>query len=439
MSESDGELSDGEVDVTMAMEEPNDDDIAMEVECGEETLNVTYRSMKHLEMAMDASANQPTYFFKCKYVIDSVCSILEEEALDYLFPGKGEQADQAAEFDWNGVQAGRKETYPPSRQPSEEEFATVRTIYNVIKDKKDDRARANGMPNSGIQKYKTFKAKWSSIRAWGAIYDELMKESSQQMKMDKMTADLKLCRSEKHIDEKISTEIMRHVSYLKRQAMKKRKQDDIAKEIADLESMKVNADKEVEKVQKKMQVVADKKVKAVDRLTRSGDAVNNALAAIRREEKETKNTRKDAIKAQKSVVRELKNAQKQRNVIEKAAAVPETKKKKTALRNDLTLVNEITSPRQKVELDGIHWQPPIRGNNNVFEAPGEDWKKASIEKVKLLVSLHRHLMDSEAIERTLTFQTTMEYCGLDNRNDYEYAFADRVYIHLVALYLYEHL
>ena len=283
MSESDGELSDGEVDVTMAMEEPNDDDIAMEVECGEETLNVTYRSMKHLEMAMDASANQPTYFFKCKYVIDSVCSILGEEALDYLFPGKGEQADQAAEFDWNGVQAGRKETYPPSRQPSEEEFATVRTIYNVIKDKKDDRARANGMPNSGIQKYKTFKAKWSSIRAWGAIYDELMKESSQQMKMDKMTADLKLCQSEKHIDE-ISTEIMRHVSYLKRQAMKKRKQDDIAKEIADLESMKVNSDKEVEKVQKKMQVVADKKVKAVDRLTQSGDAVNNALAAIRREE-----------------------------------------------------------------------------------------------------------------------------------------------------------
>ena len=100
------------------------------------------------------------------------------------------------------------------------------------------------MPNSGIQHYKTFKAKWAHFRSWSAVYDKIMKGSSKQTKLDKMTADLKLCRSEKHIDETISTEIMRYINKLKREARKRREQEEIQARLQELEQQAKAKDQE---------------------------------------------------------------------------------------------------------------------------------------------------------------------------------------------------
>jgi hypothetical protein len=141
---------------------------------------------------MDSSANQPTYFFKCKYIIDSVCNILGMDVLSYSFPDPDESKEEVP-FDCNNVMPGRKETYPPAFQPSKEEFGKIKAAYNHIKAEKDSRARAQGMPNSRIQLYKTFTNKWSTWRWWSALYNEMYKDMSKKTSMDKMTADLQLC------------------------------------------------------------------------------------------------------------------------------------------------------------------------------------------------------------------------------------------------------
>ena len=449
----DDEHSDsGEVgEIEVMYEEPRDDDVVLQVLRHEDdaVIEVTYRSMKHLEMAMDASSNQPTYFFKCKYVIDSVCSIVDANLVDYLFtndegpaaveePGGEEKKDEEAiDFDWNLVEPGRKETYPPSRQPTEEEFGTVRVIYNEIKKNKDERARANGMPNSGIQHYKTFKAKWAHFRSWSAVYDKIMKGSSKQTKLDKMTADLKLCRSEKHIDETISTEIMRYINKLKREARKRREQEEIQARLQELEQQKQKTKKDLELVNRKEKEVQGRRNRAV---TRSGAAPSKKdLAAVRRQEKEVKSSRKDVLKAQKCVEREIKQLSKRKSIVDNAKSSPDKKAKRVALRNDLSLVNEIISPRKKAELDGDEWKPPMRGGDGSFQQPGEDWKTDAVEKVHLIIALHKHLMGTGELERSPSFLTVMEYLGVGTAGQDSYDFSDRVFIYILALDLYQNL
>ena len=451
MAESDDDSHHGDDDgeVSVVVEEPNEDDVVLRVLYDGEEIDVTYRSKKHLEMAMDASSNQPTYFFKCKYVIDSVCSIVGEDILDYLFTnnegaapvedphGEEKKAEEPIGFDWNMVEPGRKETYPPPMKPTDEEFGKVRLIYKQIKDEKDERAKAVGMPNSGIQAYKTFKAKWCNARSWSAVYDQIMKGSSKQTKFDKMTADLKLCRSEKHIDETISTELMRHINKLKREARKRQEQERIRAQMEELERQKLQAQKELESVEKRQKEVEGRKNRAV---TRNGaEASKQALAAVRQQEKEVKSSRKNALKTQRNVEKELKVLAKRKTVVDNAKSSPDKKQKRVALRNDLSLVNEIPSPRKKAELDGEEWQPPIRGDDGSFQEPGDDWKKASIEKVNLIIALHRHLVDACEIERSPSFRTVMEYLGVGTEGQDSYDFSERVFIYVVALHLYQHL
>ena len=125
----------------------------------------------------------------------------------------------------------------------------------------------------------------------------------------------------------------------------------------------------MELVKRKEKEVEGRRNRAV---TRSGAAPSKKdLAAVRRQEKEVKSSRKDVLKAQKCVEREIKQLSKRKSIVDNAKSSPDKKAKRVALRNDLSLVNEIISPRKKAELDGDEWKPPLQGGDGSFQQPGE--------------------------------------------------------------------
>ncbi len=338
--------------------------------------------------------------------------------------------------------AGRKETYPKEFQPSKDEFGKIRVIYNHVKTEKDDIAKSQGKPSSGIQAYKTFKIKWGSWRKWCAVYDEIFKELSKQSRLDKMTADLKLCKSQKDVEAVIDKEVMRHINRLKNVARKQREQERVQALEQELQRKQQEAAQRVAEVESQQKKINEKKASLTNKSTRSGQTQTVGLANVKRDERAIKRTKQEAVRAQKKVERDIKELNKRKTTLDKAmadAAAPPKKPKRTAARNDLTLVNEVPTPRTIQELDGESWKPPQRVNNT-FQEPGGDWKKSNIQKVKLLISLHRHLIEAGCIEKAPSFTVLMDYLGIDCRQDgEEFTFYDRAFIYLVALYLYEQL
>ena len=170
---SDKESQSTETDVEVEMEdldtEQDDNETVLKLSYDGEELEVTRAAKKSMIVAIDASANQPTYFFKCRFVITVVCDILKLDIVQYSFPTED---DDTPAFDWNEAVPGRTETYPVAKQPTAEEFAMVQMVYNEVVNKKDKIARKKfSMPKLGCQSYKTFKQKWSSSRRYASKRD----------------------------------------------------------------------------------------------------------------------------------------------------------------------------------------------------------------------------------------------------------------------------
>lgn len=85
MANEDSETED-EGQVEDLYEKIGDAEVVLRITYDEEVIEVTHKGKQFLETAMDASSNQPNHFFKCKYVIDSVCEILDMNVLEYSFP-----------------------------------------------------------------------------------------------------------------------------------------------------------------------------------------------------------------------------------------------------------------------------------------------------------------------------------------------------------------
>ena len=152
-------------------------------------------------------------------------------------------------------------------------------------------------------------------------------------------------------------------------------------------------------------------------------------------EKEAKTAKRAAEKAQKDVAKKKKMLEKKQEHVQQMLLAPnDSKVKKPTARNDLRLVNSDPSPRKVAELDGDDWKPPIY-TEQTFADPGNSWKEQSIQKVKLLFALRRHLEEQKLVESFPTFIAMMQCLGIED----SIKFPHRAFIYLVALTLYESL
>ncbi len=422
---------------------PDDDAVVMRVEFEKETLEVRQSGMKYLERAMDASAAQPTYFFKVKFVVLFVCDVLKLDLKEYSFPDDDKEGDDEEEdleeWSWATFVTNRKETLPKGKQPPKSHFRKVKVVYNHVKDKKDAECKALGMPGSGIQSLKTFKIKWATWRKWCAIYKEMNPDLSNQSLLDKMHADLKFFKSENLLDNEINKQATRYANKLKQKVNKERAQQEIAQEEARLQQAAAAAEKTLKDAETKVNTIKDKKTRAVAALkTRSGRASRDAVVTYQTQEKQALTARKQAKKADRTVKRQMKNFLKRKATVDKAVADngPPSKKqaRRPAPRNDLALVNEVPTPRKVQELDGDGWKPPKRiDGSDDYEQPGDDWKAASIEKVKLLIALREYLVEESMIDKMPPFVQTMTFIGT-TLGEMEFSFFERAFLYLVALY-----
>ena len=88
---------------------------------------------------------------------------------------------------------------------------------------------------------------------------------------------------------------------------------------------------------------------------------------------------------------------------------PPTKKQK---RNNTTLLNLGTTPRQRATSLGPAWEPPKRNKEKKkrleYEAPGDLWKEDAHNKVVLLERLRNLLVAAEVIQSPMTFASVVD-------------------------------
>ena len=89
-----------EGEATLLIAAPDENEAAIEVKYGQETLLVTRKAMHSMDVAIDANSNKPTAFWKAFFVITAVTDILQEDLMNYSTPFSTEEIKQ---FDWNDV------------------------------------------------------------------------------------------------------------------------------------------------------------------------------------------------------------------------------------------------------------------------------------------------------------------------------------------------
>ena len=246
MTESDEETTLIEATAQRVGDEPDPNEHVIEIQYGDGRLLVTRKAKQSMSMAVDASSNQPTLFFKSLYVIHAVCDILGLDMLQYSFP---QTMGEINNFNWNAAKPDDKSTYPTGIQPSDEEFEKVRSVHKLVKGEKDEEARSCGRPKSGVQSYITVKQKWKLWRDICALYRMMNPALARHVLLDLITAELKLCKSMQELERALEVAVKQHIERLKRQARKRRAQTDINIQLAEATRKEQEAKKSVEEAE----------------------------------------------------------------------------------------------------------------------------------------------------------------------------------------------
>lgn len=435
--DDDGESVNSATIEQLVNDDLDEQEVVLRVEHHEKSLDVTRRAKKSMEMAMVASSNQPTYFFKARFVVQAVCDILETDIVEYSFP---KDHTSGVAFDWKKAFPGRENTYPPAHEPSKDEFNQVKTVYEAVKEEKDAEAKQRGMPSSGIQAYPTFQQKWCSWRRWCAIYKAMNPGMPDKTVLDLITGSLKLLPSHKTIMEAISLDVKKHRAKILQKERLAARKSETATALTALKTQATKSKEDLEKIKEQEANLKQARTNAENRKTRSGAGRSNAVLKVVQDEKKLRKEKVKVKRTIKKLAKQVQAASKRKKSIE--SAVGSAPKKKKTLRNDLDLVNASVTPRQLVELDGEEFKPPrevVTDGVSSFEKPGAKWVKASLEKEELLLTLHKHLFDAGEVEATPTFNAVMEALGLDDMEEVKFEFFDRAFIQLVALTLFEYL
>ena len=408
----------------------------IEVQYGFQKFQVTQKAKASMVLAVDATSNQPTPFYKCLFTIQAAADILEVNLMEYSAP---QQPDELSSFDWDSVVAEKKDTFPKATNPDDEDYEKVRTVHALVKKEKDAESRARGYPKSTVQAYVTMKQRWKQWRDIVAVYRHMNPNMALQTLLDLMTFELKLCPTGGELEKKIGLSVKKHLAKLAREKSKRRKQAQLDAQLAEVQKKEEEAKRGIEEVEVARQAVAQE-IKDAEAKAMTGRGTRRSRAA------KVASATSDATKRQEELDRELEEAkaaslalEEEKKRLEEAknkAVAPQTPaepKKKKAKRHDTTLLDLDLSPRKKFQVEGDTWKPPTRspGNGAVkYNEPGGAWKDENERSVRLLLQLVQHLSNAGALEMAISFRSVMEFVDGD-----KYKFADRCFIHLVALEL----
>ena len=438
--------SDSDDDVTatatILLEPPDPDEGAIEIKYGDESFTVTRKAKQSMTFAVEANSNPPTVLYRCLHAIQAVVAILGADILEYSMPQTQGELDA---FDWNEVIPGRKETYPPSIDPLDSDFAKVKSVYTIVKDEKDTEARSKGLPKSGAQSYMTYKQRWRQWREICAVYRAMNPTMELQTVYDLIMGRLKLLKSLDAIFEAITEDLRKHVNKLKRAAKK------TSEDKAFIEKMK-KAKEEAEEAKEEAKEAAEREKAIQDQRTALLNAESIPGATTR---DQTRSKRKFELKkvdkeqtaaqkvaavakaaAQESQKQVVELAKKHREAEEDATAATAEDTKRKLKRNDTARLDLELTPRQKCNMEGDGWKPPTRIDTQriAYEEPGDDWKRDNTEKIHLLLACERALTSEEMLQ-PMTFLKVMEFMGADDGRNYD--FNTRIFIFLCALILHE--
>ena len=423
---------------TLVKDVQNEEEVVMRIHHSGEDFDVTRKAKKSMELAMDAAANQPNYYFKCQFAVEAVCDILNLERNEYSF--RTDDEDSNANFDWKSAFPGHPDTYPKSLEPSKDEYKLVKTACENVKEEKDAEAIKRGFPSSGIQSYITFQQKWRSWRQWSAVFKAMNPDMADDTVYDAMTAELKLLSSNKTITQKINEAVKKQRAKILKQERLANKETANENEIIDLTEQVEQSKEALKKIEAKEEQLKQAKTSAKNGHTRIGTGKTEAIKKVIMDQKKIRKEKGDVKKTIKNLDKQVEVQKKRKQYVEKAKAAPAVKKKRTP-RNDLDLVNASVTPRQLFAKDGALWKPPtliqMEGALS-FEQPGEKWEDASVRKAKLLFALNRCLCEAGEVEATPTLRFVMETFGVDEMEQ-NFDFHARAFIQLVVLTIFEHL
>ena len=187
-----------EAEVTVLEEAPNPDEIVLDVSLGGEILHVTRAAKASMGSALDAVANQPTVYFRCRFAVGAVTDILSVDMNEYSMP---QTEEDLKAFDWDSLVPGRKDTYPQGTPPTDNDFAKVKAVHGIVREEKDKEARVRGLPKSGVQSYCTYKQRWKQWRDICAVYRHMEPIMELPTVAALIMGRLKLCNSLTAIDE----------------------------------------------------------------------------------------------------------------------------------------------------------------------------------------------------------------------------------------------
>lgn len=216
-----------EAEATSLMEDADLTQNAVEITFGHNKILVTLAAKQSMSTAIDAMSNQPTTYFKCRFAVKAVTDILGVDFLNYSMP-QGDELD----CDWDDVIPGRKDTYPTGKDPTESEFATVRSVHALVKGEKDEEAKRMGLPKSGVQSYITYKQRWKQWRDIFGVYGRMNRGMDLKVLDDLVMGRLKLCKSIGEIDEMIAEDIKKYKAKLYRESRKRKQARELQEQLA---------------------------------------------------------------------------------------------------------------------------------------------------------------------------------------------------------------
>lgn len=413
---------------------PDPSQHVIKITSGTKTYYVSQKGKNSMSSAIDSMANQPTIYFRCRWAITAVADILGVDMLQYSMP---QTTQELQEFNWDNVIVGHWDTYPEAKDPTKEEFQTVKAVHAAVKEEKDKEARQAGLPKSGVQSYCTYQQRWKQWRELLAVF-RAMNPIAELSLVDSIAMGcLKLCKSEEKMRAAVDDEVKKHVAKLKRAAAKQAKQLKIAQDLAAAEAAEAKAaadraaaEAEAKRIQEERLALRTQDFEGTR--TQSSRQRQLALEEKEKERQEAQAAAKEAAekaaaeRAEQARLRRLREEEEEDNDEERPS-------RKKAKRADISRLIKAT-PRQVAETKGDGWKPPTRTDAGSMEPPGCQWVEGSKRKLALLSTLRGLWREESLVSQPMTFNTVMDFIGADS-GDLQLDFNGRVFLYLLALVL----
>ena len=421
------------------VEKPDSNELVLRVKLGDKTLNISRKAKESMSSALDASRNQPTPYFKYRYVGMSVADCLGLSLVDMFFP---ETAAEIEAIDWNKVVPGDASTYPKAADPSPETFKLVRTVHEAVKAEKDAQAIANGQPKSDIQNYITYKQKWKIWRDLCTLFKAMNPSMTNETVLDLMAVELKCKKTWEILLERLHELVKKHINKLVRETRKKAEQADIDRQLAEAAQREEQVKKDKEMAEQAQEEALEEKRKAATDPDVPGARSRSQRKAARDARIRDANDRIEEVskevvdlsKEEDNLKRKINSLKSKKREINQRPEAEQPRTKKTKKRNDTTLLALEPTPRQKAERDDAY-KPPTKVSSTQYDPPGKKWAEEKVNTWNLLKSLSGYLTEDGLIEPPLSFHMVMEFIGPANNG--KLSFNERVFVYVVALTLHQ--